>query len=74
MQTKFEIQWSPIKNKFISWGTDICLYETELLQDSSSSCMYINTVYINNLKIDLFSAKTIKHYWCQFGYKNYKSS
>ncbi|CAH1999922.1 unnamed protein product [Acanthoscelides obtectus] len=27
MTGKLEIQWSPIENKFITWGAGICLYE-----------------------------------------------
>ncbi|KAJ8938879.1 hypothetical protein NQ318_016083 [Aromia moschata] len=29
MSGKLEIQWSPIPNKFITWGSEICLYEVQ---------------------------------------------
>ncbi|KAG7207947.1 hypothetical protein KM043_009533 [Ampulex compressa] len=33
---KLDVQWSPIhSNKFITWGTEICLYEVTQLKDSN---------------------------------------
>lgn len=41
---RLEVQWSPIhNNKFITWGTEICLYEVEPLKNYAinKSCMCI---------------------------------
>lgn len=37
MAGKLEIQWSPNKNKFITWGTEVCLYEIEPLKDQQNA-------------------------------------
>jgi hypothetical protein len=34
MSSKLEIQWSPITNKFITWGSEICLYEVHQDRDN----------------------------------------
>ncbi|XP_043268495.1 GATOR complex protein MIOS-B [Venturia canescens] len=41
---KLEVQWSPIHlNKFITWGTEICLYEVGQMKDSvRPSCQKIS--------------------------------
>lgn len=33
-----EIQWAPMQNKFITWGTDVCLYEVYQFKDNCSPC------------------------------------
>lgn len=40
---KLEVQWSPAHaNKFITWGTEICLYEVARIKDTvRPSCKYI---------------------------------
>ncbi|KRT82735.1 WD40 domain-containing protein, partial [Oryctes borbonicus] len=35
MAGKLEIQWSPNRNKFITWGSEVCLYEIEHLKEQS---------------------------------------
>lgn len=31
---KLEVQWSPVhSNKFITWGTEVCLYEIAEIKD-----------------------------------------
>lgn len=35
MSAKLEIQWTPIPNKFITWGSEIGLYEIVSLRDGS---------------------------------------
>lgn len=39
---KLEVQWSPAHaNKFITWGTEICLYEVARIKDTvRPSCKY----------------------------------
>lgn len=41
VQSKLEVQWSPVhKNKFITWGSDIRLYEvinTNVLENSKNT-------------------------------------
>lgn len=38
--SKLEVQWSPVhSNKFITWGTEICLYEVAEFKDNDKqSC------------------------------------
>lgn len=42
MAGKLEIQWSPISNKFITWGSEICLYEVQPARETSAhgKCLY----------------------------------
>lgn len=47
MAGKLEIQWSPNKNKFITWGSEVCLYEIEQLKEQNISCTPTNTRYID---------------------------
>ncbi|XP_057660975.1 GATOR complex protein MIOS [Diorhabda carinulata] len=35
MSGKLEIQWSPIHNKFITWGAEICLYQIQALKNDT---------------------------------------
>jgi hypothetical protein len=39
---KLEVQWSPVhSNKFITWGTEICLYEIAQIKDTvRPSCKF----------------------------------
>lgn len=36
MSGKFEIQWSPVNQKFITWGADINLYQIHPLNNESN--------------------------------------
>lgn len=36
MSTRLEIQWTPILNRFITWGPDISLYEVGHLCENSA--------------------------------------
>lgn len=55
MAGKLEIQWSPISNKFITWGSEICLYEVQPARETSAHgkniCLYatmFTCVKVNN--------------------------
>lgn len=47
MSGKLEIQWSPIQNKFITWGADICLYEVCQPKDNFNSSKIEHTELIS---------------------------
>lgn len=51
MAGKLEIQWSPVPNKFITWGSEICLYEVEQLKDNTPLCKSL-FVYKNNINYE----------------------
>ncbi|CAH0555566.1 unnamed protein product [Brassicogethes aeneus] len=67
MSGKLEIQWSPIPNRFITWGSDVTLYEVQPLRDSytqvsgvtkisNKSCAHIiatnpNHLYVKSIDI-----------------------
>nr|XP_022917672.1 GATOR complex protein MIOS-A isoform X1 [Onthophagus taurus] len=42
MASRLEILWSPIKNKFITWGSEICLYEIQPLKDQSTPLVVLS--------------------------------
>ncbi|XP_018335553.1 GATOR complex protein MIOS [Agrilus planipennis] len=58
MSAKLEIEWTQIANKFITWGSEICLYETEFLKDKTIPCMKIS----NNLAAFLLTTNPNYHY------------
>ncbi|KAH0544233.1 GATOR complex protein MIOS-B [Cotesia glomerata] len=49
--SKLEVQWSPVhSNKFITWGTEICLYEVSELKDNDKqSCIKISDTTVAQL-------------------------
>lgn len=55
MSAKFEIQWTPIQNKFITWGSEIGLYEIVSLRDSNVPSKFF-------LKLIKISISTIRSY------------
>ncbi|XP_015608765.1 GATOR complex protein MIOS-B [Cephus cinctus] len=57
---KLEVQWSPIhSNKFITWGTEICLYEVAQIKDTvRPSCIKISDSTIAHL----LATNTSHHY------------
>ncbi|XP_072401443.1 GATOR2 complex protein MIOS isoform X2 [Diabrotica undecimpunctata] len=40
MSGKLEIQWSPIYNKFITWGAEICLYQVQPLNNENNPSVF----------------------------------
>ncbi|KAJ8985000.1 hypothetical protein NQ317_016911 [Molorchus minor] len=58
MSGKLEIQWSPIPNKFITWGSEICLYEVQPARDTSSHVFKISNTHC----AQLLATNTNHHY------------
>ncbi|CAH1154363.1 unnamed protein product [Phaedon cochleariae] len=59
MSGKLEIQWSPIPNKFITWGTEICLHQIQpVTNDNSSSFFRVSDTHC----AQLLTTNTNHHY------------
>ncbi|KAG5872709.1 hypothetical protein JTB14_008803 [Gonioctena quinquepunctata] len=59
MSGKLEVQWSPIPNKFITWGAEICLYQIQPnLKDSSSQVFKVSDTHC----AQLLATNTNHHY------------
>ncbi|KAL3269121.1 hypothetical protein HHI36_008202 [Cryptolaemus montrouzieri] len=58
MSTKLEVIWTPQPNKFITWGTDICLYELQQLRNNSNPNIKLSSTYGANL----LATNTNHHY------------
>lgn len=43
MSSRLEIQWTPIPNRFITWGSDLNLYEVEQLGDNSTAPLKLSS-------------------------------
>ncbi|KAB0794498.1 hypothetical protein PPYR_11337 [Photinus pyralis] len=58
MSSKLEIQWTPAANKFITWGSELNLYETVSLRDGC-----IPTVKLSNtIGANLLATNSTHHY------------
>lgn len=71
MTSKLEIQWSPICNKFITWGSEICLYEVypDIAQSKKFNKEYLWMYKIflgiklsNTTSANLLATNTNHHY------------
>ncbi|KAJ8949341.1 hypothetical protein NQ314_008261 [Rhamnusium bicolor] len=49
MTGKLEIQWSPIHNKFITWGSEVCLYEILPARETSTHVFKISDTHCAQL-------------------------
>lgn len=62
---KLDVQWSPIHaNKFITWGTEICLYEvTQIKENIRQLCeyMYISRQEIHKILITLLLSSLYRY-------------
>lgn len=58
MSTRLDILWAPIKNRFITWGADISLYEVESLKDNPNSPIKLS----NTSGAHLLATNTNHHY------------
>ncbi|XP_044266200.1 GATOR complex protein MIOS-B [Tribolium madens] len=58
MSSKLEIQWTPITNKFITWGSEICLYEVHQDRDNVLQSIKLSSTTSANL----LATNTNHHY------------
>ncbi|RZC42359.1 WD repeat-containing protein mio-B [Asbolus verrucosus] len=58
MTSKLEIQWSPITNKFITWGSEICLYEVHHHRNNVPQSIKLSSTTSANL----LATNTNHHY------------
>lgn len=49
MNSKLEILWTPLPNKFVTWGSDICLYEVQQLRNNNNPTVRLSNTYGANL-------------------------
>lgn len=62
MTGKLEIQWAPVQNKFITWGSDISLYEVYQLKDNYSSCKeFMSDFFYTILLMIIVLASRLSH-------------
>lgn len=41
MSGKLEIQWTPIRDRFITWGSEILYYEVQPINENSNNAQCI---------------------------------